>query len=177
MKLTAFSLKKMCILTLIRNCHCMNLTVLPREVAIEILGAIRDPEYGEHKVTIRHSINHYYAWMGEYVTEFLYRSDPQNSLLHYYPRGSVGYSMAQDYCRSNAHGLDILSETNGVLYDEIRDVYYQARYTHTYASLSFVLYCCLEEQLPTKLVTQLEERRMISPPITVLYSSLKPIET
>ena len=54
MKLTAFSLKKTCIMVLIRNCHCMNLTILPRELAIEIMDAIRDPSYNEHEVAIRH---------------------------------------------------------------------------------------------------------------------------
>ena len=43
MKLTAFSLKKTCIIVLIRNCQYMNLTILPRELSIEIMEAIRDP--------------------------------------------------------------------------------------------------------------------------------------
>lgn len=177
MKLTAFSLKKICILTLIRNCHCMNLTILPREVTLEIMEAIRDPEYGEYKVTIRHAYgNSVVVWIGSHVTEFLRRNDPQSSLLHYYSRGSNEYCNLWNYRQSHTHGLDILRESNGILYDGIRDVYYQARYTYTHESHSFVVYCCLEEQLPTKLVTQLEEQRMISPPIIVLYSALKPIE-
>ena len=178
-KLSALSLKSACIVILIRNHAYMNLTVLPSELRIEILEAIRDPHYGEHKVAIRHyALNPEEGvdWCGQHeIVEYLYHNDPKNPILRYYPRGTKRYNQL---CQaSTRHGVDFMLHYQGVLYDESRDVYVRAKYNCKYK-----VKCdsegegFLEEQLPPVLLKQLEDKKRLLPPMMVPLSSIKLID-
>lgn len=166
MKLTAFSLKKTCIMVLIRNCHCMNLTILPRELAIEIMEAIRDPSYNEHEVAIRHLTRENLD--RHMITEFLYQNEPTNPILQYHMRGSEVYVNSSTYrerCR-----VDLLRKY-GAIYDESRDVYIRAYCNFYCIGLGD---CYLEEQLPAELLRQMEDQNAITGPIMVRMSMVHP---
>lgn len=178
-KISPLSLKSKCISTLIRNHAYLNLTVLPQELRIEILDAIRDPHYGEHRVAVRH-----YAldpeegvdWFGQHeIVEYLYHNDPKNPILRYYPRGTKRYNQL---CHAIVrHGLDFMFHYQGILYDESRDVFVCAKYNCKYK-----VKCdgegegFLEEQLPPVLLKQLEDKKRLSPPMMVPISSIKLID-
>ena len=179
MKLTAFSLKKICILTLIRNCRYINLTILPCELAIEIMEAVRDPEYGEHKVDIRYLIdafNHHTTHFQYVITEFLHHNDPQNPILRYHSRESRRYNQYYNLHHSPHQEVDHLKMIEGVLYDKSRDAYIEADYNYTCRKgrTNKIKSCYLEEQLPEKLLKQMEEKKIISPSISVPISSIGP---
>lgn len=168
MKLTAFSLRKTCIMVLIRNCHCMNLTILPRELAIEIMEAIRDSRYEEHKVAIRHLTRENLD--RHMITEFLYQNDPKNPILRCHIKGSELYESLLRYHQQQ--GIDML-RSHGVIYDGSRDVYVRAYYNFHCSGYNN---CYLEEQETAKLLRLMEDHKAISEPIIVPLSTIQPIK-
>ena len=164
MKFTALSLKTLCIAMLIRNCRYMNFTILPYELAEEIMEAIREPHYGKQKVAIRRLIRpvHNFTSYHDHITDYLVRNDPQNPILRYYIKGTEEYN---SYQRARGYG----PKPEGLIYNSDRDVFIRADYRHTIDDQSP---CYLEEDLPPPLILQLKD--IISDPIMIPISTIKP---
>ena len=105
--------------------------------------AIRDPKYGEQKVTVCYFIDTFTHHTD--IVEYLYRRDPHNQILRYYGRETEWYNYLRDMDRSVTW--------RGVIYDESRDTFVTADYTHEVYKTHF---CYLVENLPLMLLKQLE---------------------
>lgn len=169
MKRSPFSLKKWCIITLIRNYRFINLTAIPPEVASEIMDAIRDPNYHEYTVMIRY-VNLYSGGMTR-ITEFFYQNDPQNPILQYHHRNTQSYM--------GSHLIRVDTNTSlkyfGIIYDDVKDIYIEAVFTHTTINSDGVG-CFLEEELPPKLVNDLAMNEEIYEPVEVPLSQVIPFQ-
>ena len=164
MKFIPKSLKTSCIITLAHHYRYINHTILPEEVSVEIIEAIRNPKYGEQQVRICYfeaPTTHH----GD-IIEYLYHHDPENPLLHYYDKNTptyFHYHHVKHYYNSN---LD------GSIYDPVHDVAIVCKYTHLVKD--WAIYCYLEEDLPISLLDQLKSKyKIIS--YSVNISSLTPV--
>ena len=146
MKFMSQSLKTSCIITLVRNYKYINLTILPEELSAEIMEAIRDPKYGEQKVTVCYFDDIFTHHTD--IVDYLYHHDPQNQILRHYGRETEWYNYFRDRSRT----------WQGVIYDESRDTFVIADYTHEVYKTHF---CYLVENLPPTLLKQLETKYKI----------------
>lgn len=169
MKFIPKALKTSCVVTLVHHYEFINFTVLPRELSAEIMEAIRDPHYGERKVAIRHLIDPNNGGMSiQYHTEileYLSRNDPQNPILRYYIPGTFLFNAYRMITQRGG------VSASGIIYDATRDVIVEADYRHSHGGKK----CYLDEDLPLPLIAQLEEEHVISNPIMVPISTIKPI--
>lgn len=159
MKLTPRSLMTSCVITLARNYRYINFTILPQELAEEIMKAIRDPNYGEQQKTVC-----FIDGDPKYhtdVVDYLYHHDPQNPILRRYGRDTQHYNTFLEY---RAFGISPI----GVIYDGSCDIFIVTHYM-LIAHRSGFYY--LEEDLPPPLLRQLETKymiRLVSIPVSSL---------
>ena len=180
MKLTPRSLMTSCVITLARNYRYINFTILPQELAEEIMKAIRDPNYGEQQKTVC-----FIDGDPKYhtdIVDYLYHHDPQklrpisaelcsaemvracanqNPILRRYGRDTEHYTTFLEY---RALGISPI----GVIYDGSCDIFIVTHYM-LIAHRSGFYY--LEEDLPPPLLRQLETKyavRLVEIPVSSL---------